>query len=565
MIKKILIVVFFLFVSLIYLHNLTRDIYSGDLGDLVTAAYVGGVAHPPGYPLFTFLGLILSRLPIPIPVVSKVGLISIFSSLLALIFYYKYTLKVSKSIYLGLLCTSILAFSYFFWLNAEIPEVFALNNFFIVILLYLAFQFFKSKKVKYLYFLAFFLGLSLTHHHTIILIFPALAYLIRKHLKIILKKKTIFLCLMLFLLGISVYLYVPIAASRNPVINWDSATNLKNFIHLVSRKDYGVVTLGKSQGIVPQSTKMIILKNYLQTIVSTYSFQVVFVFLLGLVYLFFKDRKLFFSLFVASLLTGPLFIFYSAYVATSSASLGILERFYTLSAVTFMFFVPFGFIIIKNFLNKKLSSPIFSYIELSYFFIVPIFLYKFNFPKTDLSKTQIGNELALDVFSTLPKNSVFFATGDTITFNTWYLRYVLKERADIEIINPPGVGNNIYLDKEINEYYKKNPKVSLRDIVSKTFEVIRSKKPIFTTQQIPNVSKDALLMPKGLIFELVDKKNLPSEEDYLKNIEDNLKRLHIKRRDRLNISELNFITPEIPLIYSNAFVRVGDFLIAQYK
>src|SRR3989344_8286706 len=51
---------FFLSVSLLYLKNLTRDIYAGDLGDLVTAAYVFGVPHPPGYALFTLLGSILS-------------------------------------------------------------------------------------------------------------------------------------------------------------------------------------------------------------------------------------------------------------------------------------------------------------------------------------------------------------------------------------------------------------------------------------------------------------------------------------------------------------------------
>ena len=41
---------FFSSIALIYLHNLTRDIYSGDIGDLVTAASVFGVPHPPGYP-----------------------------------------------------------------------------------------------------------------------------------------------------------------------------------------------------------------------------------------------------------------------------------------------------------------------------------------------------------------------------------------------------------------------------------------------------------------------------------------------------------------------------------
>src|SRR4030066_1838983 len=115
-VKKIIIFFFFTFIGIVYLHNLTRDIYSGDIGDLVTAAYVFGVAHPPGYPLFSFLGFIISHLPIPLPVVSKVGLISVFSSLTGLIIYYKFCQKVKESVFISLLSTSILAFSYFYWL-----------------------------------------------------------------------------------------------------------------------------------------------------------------------------------------------------------------------------------------------------------------------------------------------------------------------------------------------------------------------------------------------------------------------------------------------------------------
>src|SRR3989338_662013 len=103
MLKKLIVIIFFLIIALIYLHNLTRDIYSGDIGDLVTAAYVGGVAHPPGYPLFSLLGFILSHLPFPLPVVSRVGLISVFSSLAGLIIYYNFANKVTKSIFLSLL------------------------------------------------------------------------------------------------------------------------------------------------------------------------------------------------------------------------------------------------------------------------------------------------------------------------------------------------------------------------------------------------------------------------------------------------------------------------------
>jgi hypothetical protein len=48
----------------LYLFTAARDIVVGDSPDLITAAVVLGVPHPPGYPLFTLLGHLFSLLPL---------------------------------------------------------------------------------------------------------------------------------------------------------------------------------------------------------------------------------------------------------------------------------------------------------------------------------------------------------------------------------------------------------------------------------------------------------------------------------------------------------------------
>src|SRR5258708_21392292 len=137
-IQSVIPIVVFIFVSLLYLHNITHDIYSGDNGDLVTASYVFGVAHPPGYPLFTSIGFILSHLPISFAVVTKVTLLSVIASILGLFFFFKLSMRATQSYLISIISTLALAFSYLFWLFTEVPEVFALNNFFIIILFYFA-------------------------------------------------------------------------------------------------------------------------------------------------------------------------------------------------------------------------------------------------------------------------------------------------------------------------------------------------------------------------------------------------------------------------------------------
>src|SRR3990167_2966453 len=109
----------FLLIFLIYIHNLTRDIYGGGGGDLVTAAYSFGVAHPPGYPLFTILGYLFTKLPISFPIVTKIALVSLFSSMGSIFIYFKFTQRIAKNSMFSLLGMFTLAFSYLFWLYSE--------------------------------------------------------------------------------------------------------------------------------------------------------------------------------------------------------------------------------------------------------------------------------------------------------------------------------------------------------------------------------------------------------------------------------------------------------------
>src|SRR5437868_4409438 len=47
---------------LIYLRTVAPTIAAWDAGDFATAAYTLGVAHPPGYPLYTLIGFLFTHL-----------------------------------------------------------------------------------------------------------------------------------------------------------------------------------------------------------------------------------------------------------------------------------------------------------------------------------------------------------------------------------------------------------------------------------------------------------------------------------------------------------------------
>ncbi|MDE2591196.1 MAG: DUF2723 domain-containing protein, partial [Patescibacteria group bacterium] len=231
--------ILFIFISIVYLLHLSPSVYGGDAGDFISAIVSFGVPHPSGYPLFTVLGILANMLPFSATPAWKIGLVSALASSATITIIYLLIHKLTKSILLALTTATTLAFFYLFWLYAEIVEVFALNNFFFVFLLYLAVLYREKLVKKYLYIMSFVLGLSFANHEITILLVPSLFILVLSaNWKILLQWKTVILCFVLFAGGLLPYIYIPFAASHNPVINWDNASTLQNFLHLVLRRDY---------------------------------------------------------------------------------------------------------------------------------------------------------------------------------------------------------------------------------------------------------------------------------------------------------------------------------------
>lgn len=566
-IRFLLPILLFVFTFVLYIHHLSKSVFGGDVGDLVTAAAVGGVPHPPGYPLFTLLGFILTRFNFSTPAF-MVGLISAFSSSLAILFFHLLVNHLTKNKLITLLSSLILAFSYFFWFYAEIAEVFALNNLFVILLFYLAVIYGFSRENKILFLLSFILGLSLTNHHTIILIFPSLIIIILKPLlKVVFKNlKIVLVSSLFFILGFSLYLYVPIASSFNPPVNWDRVKDLPSFLHLLLRKDYGTFNAGvfASPNFLQ---RLIILKVYFLDLITQLTPPVVIVSLLGGLLLFLKNRLLFISLFLGFVLSGPVFVAYAGFPLFGSFFVGIYERFFITSSIILLLFFSFGLIFIVKGASKIFSKKTFSHLVLGVFIVIPIFLFNYNFPKTNLHNVWIGDYLAYDFLSPLPKNTVLLLSGDTVLFNSWYLHYVLNVRPDAQVVNLNGLAGDAYLEKERRGFVKKYPKLEKdQDLVIKVIEEIAKNRPVFSYNGVqPKKGKKLSWIPYGLSFKLTSDTVL-SKESYLKETSEIWQKLHVpKKEDRKNLALGSLSISEIPSIYANASLATGNFFLSTYR
>lgn len=564
--KYILPLVIFLGVLILYIHNLARGTYGGDVGDLLATSIVMGVAHPPGYPLFTIFGFLLSRVHFISPAF-MIGLISAVSGALGALFFYFLSLELTKSKLISIISTAILAFSYYFWFYSEIAEVFALNNLFVILLLLLAVLYALRKDIRYLFLLAFFTGLSATNHQTIIFIFPSLLILSLPNLiRDLRNPKNILYCLLLGLLGFSPYLYIPFASSHNPAINWDNVKDLNSFLRLFLRQDYGTFTIGQVSAPT-LGQRFVILKIYLFDVLVQATIPVVFVSILGAVYALKNNKKIFFSFILAFILSGPFFITYAGFPFYSAFNIGVYERFIIMSFVILLMFFPFGLLLVKQVFNKVFSKKEYGIILLAAFLIIPLSLFKYNYPKTDLSGFSAGDNLGYNFLSSLPKNSVLMLSGDTVLFNTWYVHYGLGFRPDVEVVNLTGLSGSSFFAEKQMQFLKDNPKEKVDiNLNTKVIMEIAKTRPVFSIMNVQlTTGKRLTWVPYGLSSRLLLNNSLPTKNLYEKQVLSLWNSYNIPDSSKNNLTLGSLTASDIPLFYSSRLIATGNYILENYK
>lgn len=495
---------------LLYLANQTKSIYGGDGGDLVTAALVGGIPHPPGYPLYTFLGFLLTRISLFTPAY-RVGFLSSISSILTLIVFFMILKLFVKNQLIALVTVLTLGTTYLFWLYSIVPEVFALNNLFTVLLIYLFINFLKKKNIKYLYLWFLVFGLGLTHHHTILLILPASVYFIYKNKKLLNIKYTVG-CFLLFTLGLIPYIYLPIAASFSPALNWDNPQTLPNFIHLVTRAGYGTFKIGNYVGdtIIQRGLSLLAAFKYL-----FYDFRLLgsFFILLGF-YLALKKKEETYRYIILLFFTSILFIIYASFPLSNDFLVGTFERFLLFPEILLSILLALG---IEVFAQKLKKLPLLSKLPLniyySIFLVIPLGLFILNNPKLSiLSQDDLPEKMATDILNTVEPNSVLIASTDTTLFSLFYVYHWKKDWSQVKLIhssklNYPDYRSDLKVSYPDLYFPQEDSKTFLKDF----FEENAKRTPFYSMEPLTGLEGDWI--PFGLTLRYFPKdQQMPDSE-----------------------------------------------------
>ncbi len=233
----------------LYLATLAPTVTLVDSGELTFAATLLDIPHPPGTPLYVLVGHLFSRLPWGNPAI-RLNLMSAFFAALATAVLLMLALRtfvqreveprVSRhkrrpaerpgtQITAAVVAALIYATSATLWSYGTVAEVYTLNT----ALLALALYFFLGSWDLRLALLFF--GFALAVHHVSALFFiPGGLYFLWTA-----RPRSFSLKTLLFLLpGIAAYLYLPIRALQEPILNWGNPSTVERFFWHVSGKQY---------------------------------------------------------------------------------------------------------------------------------------------------------------------------------------------------------------------------------------------------------------------------------------------------------------------------------------
>lgn len=224
---------------LIYLCTLASTVTGEDSGELIGAAWSLGVPHPPGYPVWTMIAHLFTWLPIGsggwrvslLSAVCGAGTVSLLSLI---------GITLTRSRVAAFSAALIFAFSRVFWEQAVIAEVYTLNTFFMALLILLGLRPFREKAPAPLYAMAFLAGAGTGVHNTFILLIPFWAILARRQMTSSMRRSAALhgRCVALFLLGLLVHVYLPLAARQNPAVNWGDPDTLARWFAVLRREQF---------------------------------------------------------------------------------------------------------------------------------------------------------------------------------------------------------------------------------------------------------------------------------------------------------------------------------------
>ncbi len=522
-------------VLIFYLITLAPGLIAPDSGELATVQYTLGITHPTGYPLFTILGFLFSHIPVPIKPIIKLNFLTALWSVLTIYVLtittkkilddYKFwlndsyqqnedvvkrfelseTIKIFSAVFGGLL----LGFSRTFWLQSLSVEVYSFHMFLFSLTFYFLLQSIKEDhdeiktsltKSNWI-FTFIFLGLGFSNHLSTLFIVPAVlyGYFLKLNFSAERIKRFFIYTVVGSLVTIILYLYLPIRAAMQPVINWGNPVDFKSLIDHVSGRLYHQFLFPSFSDYLSKVgfflNSLMISFDKSQISGSEFSSGIL-ISLLGMVILFFLMRKLF---------NVSIIIFLTTVLISSFYNIPDIDTYFLPAYFVLAISASVGlFYLFSIRLNQIKKIIVISFIVL----LILFFEINLNYSRVDLSDNDLLDQFTLELLNTGEPNSIVISVRSNFYFPSLYYQFVENVRQDIAVVEHYLLQNKWY-------YYQLNrihPEIiTLQDSVVNLN--LKNRNVYFSAEMLEKVLRgevklpdDLHLVPHYFMFKLVPKK-----------------------------------------------------------
>ncbi len=511
----------FLVSLVVYVLTMARTTSFWDCGEFIACSHILGIPHQPGTPLYVLVGrcfdILLGGM---IGVAASINFMSAFFSSLALAFLYLVVRDIARRADPdtgwiahagGAIGAFFLLFSQTYWNNAVEAEVYGLTAFMLSFLTWLALRWHERRGDEkrgnsVLYLLFYLLGLGVGFHLGSLLVYPGIFVLIlisrdRKLPVVDLFAISFGLALFfattvfkdgfvlwtlyvvygifvlwralrghpfalaasgLFMLGLSVHLYLFVRAGLDPAINQSQPDTLGNLMAVIRREQYPPMNpfarkadLGWQIGyyynylmdqfyfIGPPGSQLSRVTTFLGP---------VFLGLLGLIHGFWRARPMTLMLIVNYFINADLL---NLYLNFSDSEVRERDYFFFAAFLFFAVLIGLGAAALLRYMAgplgrglRELKSgerlpavragwvPRAAAIVLVALAALPALVPgHVKWFEHDRSGNQVAREYAWNILAGLDRDAILFTNGDNDTFPIWYLQYVEGFRTDVTVVN----------------------------------------------------------------------------------------------------------------------------------
>lgn len=508
----------FLLALVVYGFTLPPTLSFWDCGEYITTAHILGIPHQPGTPLYVLVGRCFDLVLSPFTSTAQaVNFMSAFFSALAVMFLYLIIRDVARRAdpdagWLpevgGVVGALFLLFSETFWNNAIEAEVYGLAGFMVSVLTWLALRWYDRCETKQsnglLYLAVYLLGLGVGFHLGSLLVYPGIFVLVllarKRRLEVfdllgmsyvlglfmvstmikddfVLTGGLIVLIAVavvrsfsgrhfllissgVFLLGLSVHLFMMIRAGLDPAINQSQPDTFATLMSVLRREQYPPI-----DPFVRKADLWWQVRYYYGYLLDQFSFLGVegsagrlavifgpiFLGLLGIIHSLWRARPWAWMLLVNYLINADILNFYLNF---SDHEVRDRDYFFSAAFLFFAVFIGLGAAALLRYLAGPLgraasrlkpgetiaaipirAGVIAVAVLLVLMAAAPLVPGHPKWWTHDRSGNEVAREYAWNLLAGLDPDAVIFTNGDNDTFPLWYLQEVEGFRRDVTVVN----------------------------------------------------------------------------------------------------------------------------------